>query len=273
MAPDQLSPTASGAAAPVRRATIAPPAVAALVRRGLNEILRVPGASVPGVISPAIFLLGLTLVFGRATDLGGFGTASFLAFVLPVALLQSAGFTGAATGVNLGRDIEQGWMDRLLLSPASRGTILAGIICSAGVRVLIPVPALLVIAILVGAPVPSLTGLLVIVGLVPLFAATAATWASVLALRFRTQQAAPLIQASVLSSILFTPSYAPRELLQPWMRELADHNPVTYVVLGLRQVFVGDLTWTTTWHAFGALGALALVFGLLALRSLNRYEG
>ena len=34
--------------------------------------------------------------------------------------MQGAGFTGAATGVNLARDIEQGWFDRLLVSPAPR---------------------------------------------------------------------------------------------------------------------------------------------------------
>lgn len=243
-----------------------------LVRRGLNEILRVPGASIPGVISPAIFLLGLTVVFGRATDLGGYGTSSFLAFVLPVALLQSAGFTGGATGVNLGRDIEQGWMDRLLLSPAPRETILAGIILSAAVRVCIPVPALLVIAMLVGAPVPSLLGMLIVITLVPLFAATAATWAALLALRFRTQQAAPLIQASILSTILFAPSYAPAQLLEPWMRTVASVNPVSEVILGLRQVFVGDLSWTATWHAYGAVLGLLLVFSLLAVRALRRYQ-
>lgn len=271
MPPDAAAPS-SGTLNRRASARLAPAAVAALVQRGLNEILRVPGASIPGVISPAIFLLGLTLVFGEATALGGFGTDSFLTFVLPVALLQSAGFTGAATGVNLGRDIEQGWMDRLLLSPASRGTILVGILLSAAVRVCIPVPVLLAIAVAVGAPVPNLSGLLVLIVLVPLFAATAAAWATVLALQFRTQQAAPLIQASVLSTILFTPSYAPRELLAPWMGEIADHNPVTYVVVGLRAVFVGDPTWGSTWPAFAATLGLATVLGALALRGLRRYE-
>ncbi len=30
----------------------------ALTRRGLNEILRVPGASIPGILAPTIFMLG-----------------------------------------------------------------------------------------------------------------------------------------------------------------------------------------------------------------------
>ena len=46
---------------------------------------------------------------------------------MPVGILQGAGFTGAATGVNLARDIENGLFDRFLASPAptvgaARGT-------------------------------------------------------------------------------------------------------------------------------------------------------
>ena len=49
----------------------------------------------------------------------------------PVSMLQGAGFTGAAAGVNLARDIEQGWVDRLLVSPAPRWVLLAGTVLAA----------------------------------------------------------------------------------------------------------------------------------------------
>ena len=92
----------------------------ALMRRALNEVIRVPGAAIPGVIAPTLFLLGLTAVFGKLTERARASapttTSSFLA---PVTLLQCAGFTGAATGVNLARDIEQGWFDRLLVAPVA----------------------------------------------------------------------------------------------------------------------------------------------------------
>ena len=52
-----------------RRAYVA--AVAALVRRSRNELLRVPGAAIPGVLAPTIFFLGLTAVFGSLTLLAG----------------------------------------------------------------------------------------------------------------------------------------------------------------------------------------------------------
>ena len=100
--------------------------VRALIRRAMNEILRVPGAAIPGVLAPTIFFCGLTAVFGNLTHLPGFETDSYQSFILPISMLQGAGFTGAATGVNLARDIEQGWFDRLLASPAPRPALLAG---------------------------------------------------------------------------------------------------------------------------------------------------
>ena len=105
-----------------------------LVRRALNEISRVPGAAIPGVLAPTIFFLGLTSVFGSLTLLPGFTTSSYQSFLIPISLLQGAGFTGAATGVNLARDIEQGWFDRLLASPAPRPVLLAGLVLSASLR-------------------------------------------------------------------------------------------------------------------------------------------
>ena len=60
---------------------------------------------------------GLTSVFGKLTLLPGFTTDDYMSSSCPVSFLQGAGFTGAATGVNLARDIELGWFDRLLASP------------------------------------------------------------------------------------------------------------------------------------------------------------
>src|SRR4029453_2120899 len=131
----------------------------ALMRRGINEIVRVPGAAIPGVLAPTIFILGLTSVFGKLTLLPGFTSDDYLAFILPVGFLQGAGFTGAAVGVNLARDIEQGWFDRLLASPAPRGVLLAGRVLSASLRVLLPITLLMIVGSLLGVHFPGIGGL------------------------------------------------------------------------------------------------------------------
>ncbi len=243
----------------------------ALMRRGLNEVLRVPGGAVPGVLAPTIFMLGLAAVFGQAANLRGFGADDFLTFVVPVGMLQGAGFTGAATGVNLARDIERGWFDRLLLAPTPRSVVLGGLVASASLRALLPVTFLLVVAVAIGVDPPGPLALLLAVVLVMGLAAVMACWGVVIALRFRTQQAAPLMQVASFIAVLFTTSYAPKELLADWLEAVATVNPVTLVLEGVRQGFVGDVTWADTWPAFLAVAGLLAALGGLAARSMRRY--
>ena len=242
----------------------------ALMRRSLNEVIRVPGAAVPGIVAPTLFLLGLTAAFGSLTEVRGFGTDDYLSFLAPVSLLQCAGFTGAATGVNLARDIEQGWFDRLLVAPTPRFVLLGGVVLSAALRVLLPVTCLLAIAFAFGLNFPGIDGFLLVAVVVPAFAVVAACWGAAIALRFRTQAAGPLIQSVMFVFILFTSSYAPRELLAPWLEAVADVNPVTHVVEGLRSAFIGGVTWGDAWPALLSVAGMGLVFGVLALRGLRR---
>jgi ABC-2 type transport system permease protein len=245
--------------------------VRALSRRALNEILRVPGAAIPGILAPTIFFIGLSGAFGRAAQLPGFHADDFRTFIIPVSILQGAGFTGAATGVNLARDIEHGWFDRLLVCPAPRVTLLAGIVASAAIRALLPASFVLVVALCVGVHWPGIDGLVITFILAMGLATVMAFWSAIIALRFRTQQAAPLMQVANFILVLFTSAYAPLALLAGWLRHIAEVNPVTQVLEGARQGFVGSVTWHQTWQALLAIAALQVVLGSVAVRSMRRY--
>jgi ABC-type multidrug transport system permease subunit len=245
--------------------------IRALVRRALNEISRVPGAAIPGVLAPTIFLLGLSSVFSKAASVPGYPTDSMMAFVIPVSLLQGAGFTGAATGVNLARDIEQGWFDRLYVCSAPRVALLIGIVASASLRCLLPAAMLLAVGFSFGVPWPGVDGLLIALTLMMGISAAVACYAVTLALKFRTQQAAPLMQMGSFIAVLFTTSYAPKELLQRWLEVVATVNPVTEVLRASRQGFVGDVTFADTWPGFVAVAGMLLVLGAFAVRGLRRY--
>jgi ABC-2 type transport system permease protein len=244
--------------------------IGALIVRAKNELVRVPGAAIPGVLAPTIFFLGLNGVFGGLIHLSGFNTDSYQSFIVPVSMLQGAGFTGAAAGVNLARDYEQGWFDRLLVSPAPRWVLLAGNVLAASARALIPATFVLTIAFVIGANWPGVDGLLICYLMVAAMAAVAACWGSMLALHYKSQSAAPLMQAGMMAMVLLTPAYAPLELLQPWLEKVARINPVTHVVEAARQGFVGSVTWADTWPGLLAVAGLLVVLGALALREMRR---
>jgi ABC-type multidrug transport system permease subunit len=245
--------------------------IRALTIRARNEVLRVPGAAIPGILAPTIFMLGLSSVFGEAARLPGFTAEDFRTYIIPVGLLQGAAFAGAATGVNMARDIEGGWFDRLLLAPSPRGVLLTGLVASASFRSLMPGTFLFLVALILGVHVPTVLGLLIAIVLVMGLAGAMACWGSIVALRFRTQQAAPLIQILGFIAVLFTTAYAPFSLLTPWLHAIARLNPVTYVLEGVRQGFVGGVTWAHTWPAFLAITGLLLLLGFWAVRSMRRF--
>ncbi len=246
--------------------------VRVLIRRAANEILRVPGAAIPGVLAPTIFFLGLSAVFGDLTQVATYDVKNFQSWILPISLLQGAGFTGAATGVNLARDIEQGWFDRLAASPASRSALLAGMVLSASLRSLIPATVLLIVGFSLGVEWPGIGGLLLALLVVMATGTVAACWGVMLALRYRTQSAAPLMQAGMFVLVLTTTAYAPLEDLENWLADIARINPLTQVVEAIRQAFLidGSVTWAETWPGLLAIGGLVALLGALALRGMRR---
>jgi ABC-2 type transport system permease protein len=244
--------------------------IGALVRRAANELLRVPGAAIPGVLAPTIFFVGIIAVFGRLTELPGFTTESYPSFLIAVSLLQGAGFTGAATGVNLARDIEQGWFDRLLVSPAPRPVLLAGLVISASLRSLIPATLLIVVGLALGAHWPGIGGLAIATLMVMGMGTVAALWGCALALKFKSQSAAPLMQAGMFVLVLTTTSYAPLALLTGWLHTVAKYNPATQIIEAVRQGFVGGVTWADTWPGLLALAGLLALLSALALRGMRR---
>jgi ABC-2 type transport system permease protein len=244
-----------------------------LWRRSLNEVLRVRGALLPATIAPVVFMLGITGQFGRLTGLEGFPTDSYISWIVPLSCMQGAGFAGAATGSNLARDIEQGWFDRLLVSPVPRPLLLIGPILGAITRSLVPATVVLVVGLLIGADLTGgAPGLLALYVACAAFCACAALWGIFMAVTFRTQQAGPLMQQGVFLAVFLSTAYTPEVLLQGWLAEVAPYNPVTYVLEMARQATVVDIepSLAHTLPGVLALAGMAAVLGTLAMLGLRR---
>jgi len=251
------------------------PVALALWRRSLNEVTRVRGALLPATIAPVIFLLGMSGQFGKLTGLDGFPTDSYLSWIVPLSCLQGAGFAGAAAGSNLARDIEQGWFDRLLVAPVPRPMLIVGPILGAVTRCLVPATVVLVVGLSMGAELPGgVLGVLALYFAAVSFCAVAALWGVVLAVKFRSQQAGPLMQQGVFVAVFLSTAYTPEVLLRGWLADAAHYNPMTYVLELARQATVEGIepSWAHTYPGLLALAGLAVVLGALALRGLGRMD-
>jgi ABC-type multidrug transport system permease subunit len=256
------------AAAPARPPVL--PVAAALWRRSLNEVTRVRGALLPATVAPLIFMLGMTGQFGRLTGLEGFPTGSYISWIVPLACLQGAGFAGAATGANLARDIEQGWFDRLLVSPVPRPLLVVGPILGGVTRSLVPATVVLVAGVVLGADLPGgVPGLIALYVAGVGFCAAAALWGVFMAVTFRTQQAGPLMQQGVFLAVFLSTAYTPETLLRGWLGEVAHYNPVTHVLELARQATVSGLEPSLEHTIPGLLALAGMLLGLGALAMLG----
>ena len=82
-------------------------------------------------------------------------------------------------------------------------------------------------------------------------------FAAGLAMRFRTLQAAPLIQLPAFLIIMTAPVYVPRDLIEGWVAAAADVNPMTAMLEAGRNLIIGAPAETLL--ALGVAAALIAV--------------
>ena len=88
--------------------------VLTLVERNLLKYVRLPQLMIFSSIQPVMFLLLFTYVFGGAIRTGG---GSYINYLLPGILVQTAVFGAIQTGVGLTEDLSKGLIDRFRSLP------------------------------------------------------------------------------------------------------------------------------------------------------------
>src|SRR5687767_1692840 len=215
--------------------------------RSLRLIPRMPSTFIPSLVMPIFLTISFAGAFSGLVFLPGFPADKIIDWFIPMTCVQGAAFAGITTGMGAARDLENGFYDRFLVSPASRPAILGGPLVASVLRAFIPVTLLLGVAVIADAHFYG--GLLGIVTLVIAclgIALVAGAWAMALALRFKTQQAAPLMQMGVFMAIFLSTAQMPLNLLTGWLHNVARVNPITNVLAMARQGFLGEVTWAVT---------------------------
>ncbi|HEX2050584.1 MAG TPA: ABC transporter permease [Actinomycetota bacterium] len=242
-----------------------------VARRSLMLIPRLPSTFVPSLVMPLFFTIALSGAFAGLVALPGFPAEKAIDWFVSLNVVQGAAFAGVTTGMGVARDLQSGFYDRLLASPASRASLLAGPLLAALLRGFIPIVLLLVVAVVGGAHFYG--GALGVVTLVVAalgIAVVAGAWAVGLALRFKTQQAAPLMQTGIFLSIFLSTAQMPLDLLTGWLHAVARVNPMTNVLALARQGFLGEVAWSTTWPGLVALAGMFAVLLAFAARGMQK---
>lgn len=241
-----------------------------ITSRSLKLIPRLPSTFIPSLVMPVFFIVSFSGAFAGLVALRGFPAKESLDWFLPFTTLQGCAFAGITTGLGVARDLESGFYDRLLASPAPRFALLAGPLLASMVRALIPLTLLIGLGLAFGAHVPGgAAGILMLAVAGIMLALIAGQWSVGVAFRTKTTQSAPLTQMLLFLVIFLAPAMMPLELLTGWVHAVAQVNPMTEILDMARQGFLGDVTWASTWPGLVALSTGAAALGLFAHRGLK----
>ncbi|MFN3255537.1 MAG: ABC transporter permease [Ilumatobacter sp.] len=247
----------------------------AMSKRAIIALARQPALVVPSIIFPLFFAALGTASFGRAIDVPGFPEVdSYLDFALAGAIAQGVLFGSTVGATALATDIENGFFDRLLSSPTSRTSIIVGRM--AGGMVYGAVQSAFFVAVLLPFGLSIKGGVVAVIGLViaGTFLALAvgalmATMAIATGSSEATQGAFPLL----FIALFFSSSFFPRETMSGIYATLADWNPISHLVEGMRDLVIEGASTSALVRAIAIPAVLSVLTVALAVRSLHRRLG
>jgi ABC-2 type transport system permease protein len=252
--------------------------IAALGRRSVRQTFRRPQLIAPIIVFPTLLLAIQTGGAGRAIGLEGFPEVNgFLDFMLAGAMVQSCLLAGNSGGIALAVDLEMGFTDRLFAAPISRFAIVAGRL--AGTAALGAATALwfLAIGLVFGAAIEGgIPGALLIVALVSLSALAFGGLGAAVALYAGRASVVQGLFPLVFVILFLSNAFFPANLMLDPAGTIADYNPLSLIVDGIRDTVIGGLTVEAVAGALGAIaliGAISTGLSSLALRRRVRLGG
>ena len=217
------------------------------------------------LVFPVIFPLILFAINGSAltaaTRIPNFPTHNYRDFLIAMPFVQGAMFVSITAGVDLARDIESGFLNRLALTPLRGEALLIGQLGGAFVLGVVQAVVYLLVGLATGVTFASgVGGALVLLVLSILIAFAFASVGGLLALRFGTGEAVQGIFPLLFVTLFLSSSSLPRNLIKAtWFRDIATYNPVSYLLEGLRSLVIKG------WDAQALLLAVGFSLAILAL--------
>ncbi|RMG83099.1 MAG: ABC transporter [Chloroflexi bacterium] len=249
--------------------------IAMITWRNLLTIIRTPSAVVPTLLISAFFLFVYDASLGRAAGfLPGLSDNSYLGFILPVSIVSAALSGAGVAGQSVVRDIENGYFDKLLLTPISRIALLMGPILAGAIVLVFQTGLVMLIGLLMGLqPATGFVGVLTVLGLALLLGIGFAGFNVAIALRSGNAAATQGASFLFFPLTFLTATFVPVDLLDGWIRTAAEYNPITYLLEAMRALI--NTGWDATVLTRGlsaclALGVVMFAFALLSLRARTR---
>ena len=227
----------------------------------LRKLRHDPTELLTRAVQPILWLLvfGQVLAKTRAIPTGNL---SYIDFLAPGILAQSALFSAIFFGIAVMWERDLGVLHKYLVSPASRSALVTGKALAGGLRSLVQAAMVYLLALVIGVHLRlDPISLVAVAAVVVMGSAAFATFSLVIACLVRTRERFMGI-GQVLTMPLFFASSAvyPISIMPDWLKVVAQVNPLTYQVDALRSLMLQGTTPTVS--------SIGLDFGVLTLTTV-----
>jgi ABC-2 type transport system permease protein len=237
--------------------------------RGMLKVKHVPEQLLDVTITPVMFVLLFTYLFGGA--IAG-STGEYLDYILPGVLVMSVLFTTVYSGVALNTDLTKGVVDRFRSLPIWKPAPLVGALLGDSVRYLVAGTVIIVLGLALGfRPDGGVGGVVAALALVVVFAFALSWVFTTLGLLLRSPNAVMnagfmgIFPLTFLSNVFVEP-----ETLPAGLEAFVNANPISILATASRGLMAGSADAGDIAIVLGTAALLTAVFAPLTTHLYRR---
>jgi len=233
--------------------------------RGMLKIKHVPEQLIDVTLTPILFTLMFTYLFGGA--IAG-STGEYLQYILPGILVMTVLFTTVYSGVALNTDLTKGVVDRFRSLPIWPAAPLVGAVVGDSVRYVLAAVMVMAVGFILGfSPDAGLEGVLAAMVLVVVFSTGLAWVFSTLGLLMRSPNAVMNTGFMVLFPVTFlSNTFVDPDTLPSGLEAVVNANPISMLVSASRGLMHGGAETADILVVLATAAVLTAVFAPLTVR-------
>jgi ABC-2 type transport system permease protein len=244
-------------------------AVATLGWRALLKIKHVPFQLFDVTVTPIMFTLLFTYIFGGALA----GTPrEYIQYLLPGVLVQTVVFITVYTGVGLNADIRKGLYDRFRSLPMWQPAPLFGALAGDVFRYSVAGALIVVVGLILGfRPQGGVTGVLLAMALVLTFSFALSWLWIIVGMLVRTPESVMTTSFIFLMPLTFASDiFVDLSTMPGWLQAVVGRNPVTHLASASRRLMHGEPAWVEVAWVLVASAVIVLVASPIAMRMYRK---
>jgi ABC-2 type transport system permease protein len=242
--------------------------------RHLMVLWRQPWWIAVSLVQPVIWLLLFGALFRSVTDIPGFGSTNYIQFLAPGVVVMTAFFGAGWTGMPVIDDINRGVIDRFLVSPVRRSSLISGRLASSALTTAIQSVIIVVLALIVGATFANnVLGIVVLIVVSVLLGSAFGCLSIGLALLVRREETLiATVQFLLLPLSFLSVTFMQKSLMPGWMQTASKFNPLNWAVEAGRDAVTANPDWGSIAGKTGLLVAFLILCGVFAVRAFRTYQ-